>query len=143
MYMKYLFAFVLLCFGSQTHALNSTMKLTAAELNENETIANSGTDIATAMRVLQLQLGATGCYRPSVSFPERFEKRDEYNFNIESENCVVISKSSKCESSDYSARNLKANPNASTYKVVGADKYLVCLKSSSGTTRTPTKDARK
>lgn len=106
------------------------MKFTSKELNANELIASNGTDIPTAERVIQLQLRASGCERPIVVSPDMYEQRGDYTFNLQSDNCIVIPKPSKC-GQKYSPRNMKANPNSSGDVIVGADKYIVCIKSSS------------
>ncbi len=119
------------CFSLNAFALDSEMRFSKKELNQNALIATTGTDIATAIRVIELQLNASGCSRLSVGSPDMFEKPAEYRFNIESENCIAILKSSKC-AAGYSPRNILANPRARDETVFGGEKYMLCLKGSSG-----------
>jgi hypothetical protein len=134
--MKSVIVLILFCLGYNAFALDSTMSFTVEELNKNDLIVGSGTDIATAKRVLQLQLRASGCYQPMVSTPEMYEKLKEYSFDLTSDNCVVILKSKQCDAG-FSPRNMQANPNSSA-AIVGENKYIICLKSS-GKTGNPTK----
>lgn len=127
--MKLFVTTIAICISLNAWALDSTMKLTVEELRESELIARGGVDVTAALRVLQLQLGASGCYRPSVNTPDLYNKRKDYTFDISSDNCVVVDKSSKCEAG-YTPRNMQPNPYKSEDGIVGENKYIVCLKSS-------------
>ncbi len=129
--MRFFLISMVFCFSFNVYSLDSAMKFTTKELNENELVARSGTDIATAERVIQLQLRASGCSMPTVMSPDMFKKQAEYAFVLKSDNCVIIPKSGKCESS-YSPRNMKPNPNSSADTIIGVDKYIICLKDSAG-----------
>ncbi|MCB0355826.1 MAG: hypothetical protein KDD40_02405 [Bdellovibrionales bacterium] len=121
----------LFCFFAA--AYESTMQFTPEELNKNDLIASSGTEVAMASRVLQLQLRASGCIKPIITSPDMFTKSKVYHFNVEAENCLVIPKTSRCDS-NYLPRYLKANPHSQKDAIVGYEKYIICLKNSTDTT---------
>lgn len=106
--------------------LDSSITLSADELNENSVVAASGTDITVAMRVLQLQINASGCDRNFVTSPDQFETTQNYRFQISSSNCFIKNKSEKCDSG-YTQKTLSANPNASDDHVIGGSLLIVCV----------------
>lgn len=127
--MKILITILAIIISINANAFESKMTFTVAELNKNERIARNREKAIAAGRIIELQLQETGCNQPRANSPDMYEEREKYTFDIESDNCIIISNTSKCENG-FLPRNLKPNPNARTQVIVGADKYIVCLKNS-------------
>lgn len=130
--MKRFFALAMAFASVSALALESEMSLTSAELKANATIARGSVDnnqtSVVASRVIQLQLMASECGRVIIS-PDTMMAAEVYGFKITADTCKVKLKAQgNCEAG-FVPRNMAVNPNTPSGVIVGANKYMVCLKS--------------